>query len=179
MKGVIFNLLEEAVLEQLGDGVWEDLLDAADARGAYTSLGSYPDAEILRLVDAASAALGKTPAEILRWFGQAAAPGLAKRYPALFDDQRNARSFLLVLNTIIHPEVRKLYPGAVCPHFQYQEENDGALVLGYNSPRKLCALAEGLILGGAAHFGETVAVSQRACMHDGADACELVVQWAS
>lgn len=179
MKGIIFNLLEEAVFEHLGDAVWDELLDASGARGAYTSLGSYPDAEILALVGAAAAALGKTPAEVLRWFGQAAIPGMAKRYPALFNAHRGARDFLLVLNTIIHPEVRKLYPGAVCPHFRYQAQAEGMLVLGYNSPRKLCALAEGLILGGAAHYGETVSVQQRACMHDGAAACELEVQWAS
>lgn len=179
MKGIIFNLLEEAVIEQFGDGVWDDLLTAADARGVYTSLGSYPDAEAVALVGAAASALDKAPADILRWFGQAAMPRFVERYPALFAPHANARDFLLALNTIIHPEVHKLYPGAVCPHFRYESSEADRLILGYNSPRRLCALAEGLILGAAAHYGEEVRVSQDACMHHGARACALAVQWAS
>ena len=34
MKGVIFNLLEEAVVDQFGDDSWDDLLDAAELEGA-------------------------------------------------------------------------------------------------------------------------------------------------
>lgn len=179
MKGIIFNLLEEAVIDQFGDGVWDDLIEASGASGCYTSLGSYPDAEAVALVGAAASALDKPAADILRWFGQAAMPRFVDRYPALFAPHQNARDFLLALNTIIHPEVHKLYPGAVCPHFRYQSAEPDRLQLGYVSPRRLCALAEGLILGAAAHYGETVAVSQSACMHEGARACALEVRWVS
>lgn len=177
MKGVIFNILEQAVVEQLGDGTWDDLLDATGLDGAYTSLGSYPDSEIMALVDAAAGALDKTPAEILRWFGTHAIPLLAAKYPAFFDGQPDTRNFLLSVNGIIHPEVRKLYSGAGCPHFQFKDQA-GELIIGYNSPRKLCALAHGFIDGSAAHYGEAVTVEHRTCMHDGADECQLAVKWA-
>lgn len=179
MKGIIFNLLEEAVIEQFGDGVWEDLLAASGAGGVYTSLGSYPDAEAVALVGAASAALDQPAADVLRWFGMTMMPRFVDRYAALFAPHRNTREFLLALNTIIHPEVHKLYPGAVCPHFRYQSSEADRLTLGYNSPRRLCALAEGLILGAAAHYGEQVRVEQEACMHHGARTCELAVRWVS
>ncbi len=177
MKGVIFNLLEEAVVDQFGDNSWDDLLDAAELEGAYTSLGSYPDSEIMALVAAASEKLQLSPAAILRWFGKSAIPSLANSYPTFFESPGNVRNFLLSVNTIIHPEVRKLYSGAGCPHFQFQELTTGELIIGYSSPRKMCALAEGFIDGAAAHFGETVAVSHRGCMHDGSAECALVVQW--
>ena len=179
MKGIIFNLLEEAVIDSLGDAVWDDLLAASGARGVYTSLGSYPDAEVVALVGAAAVALDKPAAEILRWFGQSAIPRFVERYPALFAPHATARDFLLALNTIIHPEVHKLYPGAVCPHFRYQTAASDRLLLGYDSQRRLCALAEGLILGAAAHYGEAVEVDQPACMHRGDAACELAVRWVS
>ena len=54
VKGVIFNILEEVVSTQMGEDAWDGLLDAAGLEGAYTSLGSYPDAEILALVSAAA-----------------------------------------------------------------------------------------------------------------------------
>lgn len=179
MKGVIFNLLEEAVVDQFGDTAWDDLLDAAEVEGAYTSLGSYPDSEIMALVAAASAKLDLSPAAILRWFGKSAIPSLATRYPDFFSTPGNVRNFLLSVNTIIHPEVRKLYSGAGCPHFQFEERASGELIIGYSSPRMLCALAEGFIAGAADHFGESVQVAHAGCMHDGSAQCDLVVQWAS
>ncbi len=57
MKGVVFNLLEDAVCEHHGDDAWDALLDAAELSGVYTSLGSYSDAEMGKLVEAASRAL--------------------------------------------------------------------------------------------------------------------------
>ncbi|MFM9936397.1 MAG: heme NO-binding domain-containing protein [Novosphingobium sp.] len=53
-----FNLLEEAVLREHGLHAWDSLLDMAGLDGAYASLDSYPDSEIVGLVGAASAALG-------------------------------------------------------------------------------------------------------------------------
>lgn len=58
MKGVIFNLLEEVVTDHHGDSVWEALLMATGQTGVYTSLGSYADAELYKLVEAASTLTG-------------------------------------------------------------------------------------------------------------------------
>ena len=95
-------------------------METTQLDGAYTSLGSYPDDELFKLVGAAASALHKPTDEILRWFGVAAMPLLAAKYPVFFDPHRNTRSFLLTLNDIIHPEVRKLYPGADVPDFAYE-----------------------------------------------------------
>ena len=59
MKGVIFILLEKVVSEAHGEAVWEALLEKSGASGTYTSLGSYPDEELLGLVAAASEATGR------------------------------------------------------------------------------------------------------------------------
>lgn len=176
MKGIIFNLLEEVVTEHHGDAVWDDLLQAADSDGVFTSLGSYPDAELVALVEAASELTGTPVRTLLHWFGFQALPKLALRYPAFFDAARDARSLILSVNTIIHPEVRKLYSGASCPHFHFVE-SPGTLSLGYASPRKLCDLARGFVEGVAAHYNETITLEQPRCMHDGAAACQLVVTW--
>jgi hypothetical protein len=171
MKGIVFNLLEEVVSRHHGASTWDDLLDAAGLSGAYTSLGSYPDEHVITLVKAASEALGTTPSEVLRWFGREAMPVLAERYPLFFSAHASARPFLLSLNSIIHPEVRKLYPGADVPVFQFSDDVDGALLMKYESARKLCALAEGFVEGAGVHYGEAIAFEHQRCMHKGDDAC--------
>lgn len=173
MKGIIFNLLEEVVADRYGEDVWDGLLSDAGVEGVYTSLGSYSDDQLFALVGAASAAL-KVPADVvIRQFGESAIPLLASRYPGFFEGHTTTRSFLLTLNDIIHPEVEKLYPGADVPNFAFEEVTDDALVIRYWSSRRLCALAEGFILGAGAHFGEVAAVDQAVCMHRGADYCLL------
>lgn len=177
MKGIIFNLLEDAVTAEHGAEAWPDLVDAAGVGGVYTSLGSYPDSEVLALVETAAAVLGQSSADVLRWFGRRAIPLLAIRFPQLFAGYPHARSFVSSVNTIIHPEVRKLYSGAGCPHFHFNDRDDGALAIAYHSPRKLCMLAEGLILGATDHFGESVAIDHLACMADGHPLCRLTARW--
>lgn len=173
MKGVIFNLAEQVVSDGFGADAWDDILDASGLEGAYTSLGSYPDSDLEALVTASAARLGVPPDVVVRTIGEGAMPLLAQRYPEFFAPHTSTRPFLLTLNDIIHPEVRKLYPGADVPEFGFEVLADGGLLLQYRSRRKLCALAEGFVTGAATHYGETVSLTQQACMLQGADACVL------
>lgn len=171
MKGIIFNLLADAVSDEHGPAMWDDLIADAGASGVYTSLGSYPDAELEGLVLAAAARLRVPAPDVLRWFGRAAMPRLATTYPDFFTTPPDLRGFILSLNQIIHAEVRKLYPGAICPHFDFGDRRDGALEMVYRSPRRLCGLIEGFVAGAAAHYGEAAHLTHEQCMHDGAPAC--------
>jgi hypothetical protein len=177
VKGVVFNLLEEVVCREYGESAWDELLEAADVGGAYTSLGSYADEDLLSLVAAASSALDKPRDEVLRWFGRKALPLLADKYPEFFADHTSARPFVLSLNGIIHPEVRKLYPGADVPVFDFDTSSDEVLVMGYDSSRKLCAFAEGLIEGAASHYGERAEIGHPQCMNRGDEKCILEISF--
>ena len=177
MKGIVFNLLEQVVTRDYGENTWDDLLSSAGLTGAYTSLGSYPDGHLVRLVTAASEALNLPAQDLIRWFGREALPSLAQAYPAFFAPHTDTRSFLLTLNDIIHPEVRKLYPGADVPDFEFTQLPGGNLRMGYGSHRRLCAFAEGLIEGAAAHFAQFVAISQPRCMVRGDATCELEIEF--
>jgi hypothetical protein len=175
MKGIIFNLLEEVVVAEHGADDWEDMLERAGVDGVYTAVGSYSDSQFISLLQAMPREQGESPGQLLRWFGVKAIPLLAGRYPVFFEGHTTTRSFLLTLNDIIHPEVRKLYPDADVPVFDFDTPSTpGTLVVGYRSARKLCALAEGFIHGAADHFGERVSIEQPRCMHEGDERCELV-----
>jgi predicted hydrocarbon binding protein len=177
VKGVVFNLLEQVVSRDYGEDAWDDLLDAAGVDGAYTSLGSYSDGDLLKLVGAASEVLDRPPEEVVRWFGRSALPLLAESYPQFFAPHSSARSFVLTLNDIIHPEVRKIYPGAGVPEFDYDDSGE-VLRMGYSSPRRLCKFGEGLIAGAAAYYGESVAIEQPQCMIRGDERCVLEISFS-
>ena len=173
MKGIVFSLLEDAVTRVHGEDAWDDVLERADLGGAYTTLGSYPDSDLFALVAAASSVTGDDPQAIIRWFGRESMPTLARAYPAFFAPHTDLRAFLGTLNDIIHPEVRKLYPGADVPEFGFSHAPDGTIAMRYTSARRLCAFAEGLIEGAAAHYGQTVHLSQPTCMLRGDVSCTI------
>ncbi len=85
MKGVVFNLLEQLVVRDFGED---------------------------KLVQAAAETLAMPADDVVVWLGRNALPLFAERYPQLFEPHDSARPFVRTLNDIIHPEVRKLYPGA-------------------------------------------------------------------
>jgi hypothetical protein len=177
IKGIVFNLLEQLVARDFGEDTWDALLDASGLDGVYTSLGSYPDEDLAKLVGAASDALSMPADDVVLWFGRNALPLFAERYPRLFEPHDSTQSFVLTLNSIIHPEVRKLYPGADVPEFDF-EVREGVLVMGYRSPRKMCSFAEGLLLGAADHFEERLTIEQPLCMKRGDPQCVLECTFA-
>lgn len=173
VKGVVYNLLETCVSTEYGEDTWDDLLESAALDGAYTSLGSYPDADLRVLVSAASTALDRPENEIIRWFGARALPLLAEQYPEFFERHACTRDFVLALNRIHHAEVRKLYTDADLPTFSFDGSTEDVIVMGYRSKRRLCAFAEGLLEGAASHFGERLLIEQPDCMLRGDAHCTL------
>jgi hypothetical protein len=173
VKGIIFNLAEEVVSREHGEVVWDEILDEAGVSGSYTSLGSYPDADLFAIVAAAAALYGMDPGCVLRHVAEGAMPLLAERYPQFFTPHQDACSFVLTLNDIIHPEVRKLYPGAGVPTFTYDRLDAHTVTMGYASERRLCLLAEGFVKGAALHYGQQVELDQPSCMLRGDDECVL------
>lgn len=191
----MFNLLEEVVTAEHGPWAWDDLLDDLGVDGGYTAVATYEDAEFLALVGALPATTAcpaghlvgagaatdtQDDGERTRWYGRAAIPLLALRYPVFFDGHDDARDFLATVEDVIHTEVRKLDPTADVPCFGVEDrtEADGSrtLVLAYRSSRRLCHLAEGFVLGAGDHYGQPLDVSQPSCMRRGDDVCDLVVR---
>jgi hypothetical protein len=75
------------------------------------------------------------------------------------------------IDSFIHAEVKKLYPGAKPPKFDVNRTSDKAMELLYQSPRCMGNVAEGLILGCAAYYGEKVTV-KRGTLRDGSGSME-------
>ncbi len=179
MKGVVFDLLNEMVEEKFGFDAWESILELANADGIYVTTETYSDDELFELVNAAETVSGIDASELVKEFGRYMLPGFAKSHPVFFEGQPSLREFLLTVDRVIHVEVRKLYPDAGLPTFDCDKESDdpSKLTMIYKSPRKLCALSEGLIDGAAAYFGEKYSLQHDVCMHQGADHCQLKIEF--
>lgn len=173
MKGIIFNLVEDAVVARYGEAAWDAVLDDAGLDGVYTSLGNYPDTDLVALVGAGSRLLEVPAPDLTRAIGESAARGLAEQYPGFFEPHASVRPFLLTLNEVIHTEVRKLHADSSPPDFWFDGDDPDTLVIHYRSGRRLCHLAEGMITGAAAHYGQSARLEQTTCMLEGADHCTI------
>lgn len=178
VKGLMFNVLEDVITDAYGPEAWDSLICMAGAEGAYSSLGSYPDTEFHAIAHAAATLTGQETTDVLQAFGQSAMPIILKRFPLFAEGVGDARTFLLSLNSVIHPEIRKIFAGAACPHFKYAIGDD-IIQITYHSRRRFCDIAQGLARGALFHFGEAGEVSHPECLHSGNDACRLDIRWAA
>ena len=174
MKGVLFNVVEDVVTEALSADAWDDVVDDSGVSGAYTSLGDYPDGELVSLVDATAAATNLSQTETLQLSGRLGFKHLVSRAPQLLDGIEDWRGVLNSLDDIIHPEVRKIYPDADVPGFDAITDGD-ALLVTYSSKRGLCALADGLVLGCGDWFDTPLVVEHESCVHTGDEVCTMRV----
>jgi len=173
VKGIVFTMLAEMVVEKFGLEVWDELLMTSGEDGIYVSTETYPDDSLFALVAAAHEKSGIPVNDLVRIFGEYMFPIFYQKNSSFFTEGQTLKEFLLTVDQIIHVEVRKLHPGSILPEFQYVDEKDAELTMIYASPRKLCMLAEGLIAGAAKHFDTEFTLDHSTCMHDGADSCYL------
>ena len=163
MKGMVFTEFMEMV-----EGTWSlDMVDRiiADSNvasgGAYTAVGTYPHEEMLALVSALSRATGTPVADLVRAYGKHLFGRFALAYPRFFRGMPGCFEFLSGIEDVIHAEVRKLYPDAELPTF-IVERGEDSLRLTYISAHPFADLAQGLIEGCVAHFGEAIEVRREA-----------------
>ncbi|MCH9683126.1 MAG: heme NO-binding domain-containing protein [Deltaproteobacteria bacterium] len=179
MKGVVFNIFEEFVRDSFGAQTYEALLDAAGVPPTEPFVGpsTYPDETMTTLVVTASKMLNTEIPVLLRKFGAALFYGLHAKAPGFAEAHHDARSFLLCVEGVVHMEVRKLYPDAYVPTFEYTTPSEDTLGITYRSKRRMCHLMEGLLDGMADYFGTTIQQHQTQCMHQGGETCEFVIQF--
>ena len=156
MKGIVFTEFLEMVEQKFGYETVDHIIEASDlaTKGIYTAVGTYPHSEIVQLLLNLSETVNIDPAKLLHEFGKYLFDTFLKSYPQFFSAVDNVYDFLHSIDNHIHVEVLKLYPDATLPKFETREEANGALVMIYQSERKMAALAEGLISKAIIYYGE-------------------------
>ena len=151
MKGFIFSEFVDYAAN-----AFPSALDA-ELRGLrYDGAAAYPHAELVELVGRVAHATAVSEGELLRRFGAHLFTRFAAIYPVFFFEIDSAITFLAQINGYVHEEVQKLHPDAQFPHFDCVPRDAGGLEMVYRSSRPFADLAEGLIRGCIAYFGDAI-----------------------
>ena len=161
MKGVVFTEFLEMVEDRFSPEMADRIIEGAElpSGGVYTAVGTYDHSEMIQLVSCLSEETGIASAELVRSFGMYLFGRFHTIFPKYFEDVTSSFDFLQRIDHYIHVEVRKLYPDAELPSFDCDTSQPGCLRLTYRSSRPFAALAEGLIRGCVAHYGEAVDIA--------------------
>jgi len=156
MKGIVFTEFIEMVEQTWSVDFASDLLDSCDlpSGGVYTAVGSYPHTEMVTLVVRLSELSGKSVPALLEAYGEYLFGRFTVLYPALLAPYRSALELVASIESVIHVEVRKLYPDAELPQFEVLDSSADHLEIQYRSERHLADLAQGLIRAAIRHYGE-------------------------
>jgi hypothetical protein len=156
MKGIVFTEFLEMVEARFSPSLADQIITAANlpSGGAYTAVGTYDQGEMWSLVIELGKASGIPVPQLMQDFGERLFHRLAVGYPGFFQGVAATFDFLQSLETVVHGEVRKLYPDAELPRFDVSERSADRMVMVYRSTRHFADLAQGLLRGCAAHFGE-------------------------
>jgi len=149
MKGMVFTEFLDFVEKKFSPVMVEKLIEQCNlpSGGSYASTGTYDPAEMLSMLNVLSKETKISIPDLLKAYGEALFESFSINYPKFFKEKTTAFQFLMSIEDKIHVEVRKLYPDATLPHFEYQTPDEKTLIMTYTSERPLADLAEGLAKG--------------------------------
>jgi hypothetical protein len=140
----------------------------------------YDDATLLAGVGAASQLTGVPVEALLRAYGSYfMINGLTSHLCAYILSQvHSARDLLLTMRNA-HAQMRRTAEALTPPLFRYEAlpTDPNGLTLIYDSPRQLCPVLWGAIIGAAERYGERVNIVERTCMKRGGVACRFEIRF--
>ena len=178
MKGTVFSVFLEMVEEKWDLGMVDGIIsDAQDPnQGAYTGVNYYSHKLLVEMVVALQIRTQLPLRELLITFGQYLFPKLAELHSYIIADIPSSLDLLENIETVIHHEVKKLYPQAITPQFSCERLGENQLKMSYTSHRSMADLAEGLILGCADYFGDRYEINRLDTGQDGKSADFLLTK---
>jgi hypothetical protein len=174
MHGLIHLELRKFVEASFGAPAWSELVTRAKLESEiYTPVGSYPDEHMVALVTEAVKLTGLPASELLEKFGEFLVGAYLSLYGSLVKPEWKTLDVLENTEETIHRVVRLRHPGAKPPRLTTKRTGPKEVVLTYDSPRRLCAVARGIATGVAKRFNEKVTIDDGKCMHRGDPACVI------
>lgn len=146
MKGILFFEFLEFLENRIGETETQEIIDNADLKsnGAYSRVGFYDYQELIQLLTGAASQTGEPAEALLQAYAEHLFGVFKRDYSVFFENTHHAIDMLKTIDDHIHVEVKKLYPDAELPKFEYEEKGD-QLHLHYESPRPLAGVALALV----------------------------------
>ena len=177
LNGIVFIEIAKFAQSRIGEHAWREVVRLAGVPSRiYYRVADYPDDEAAALLGALAAALNEPPDTVLESLGEFIAPDLLRM--ARYWIKPEWKTLDLVANTeeTIHETLRAEGSRTDPPRLRCERTAPDELALTYDSPRKLCRLARGIVSGIAAHYAEQVAIEEPSCMLKGDAACRLIIK---
>lgn len=175
MYGVYLVKMGEYVISAHGEEVWNKArADAGHSFKVYLPGEPYPDEELDLLVASVCMEASVSPEELWENIGLSAGSSVIAAYKSLINPEWKTLEVLEYLQSVIEM-IRSSKGDFPHPFFNSDRISKDKLMLVYASPRKLCALAKGMVKGVAMHYGEKVSIEETACMCTGAPECRIVI----
>lgn len=177
MKGMVFTEFLDLVERTHSADLVDRLIEECNlpSGGAYTAVGHYDHREMVSLLVALQRHTGEPVDQLLRWFGANLYVALARGFPDFFTGKTHAFEVLEGIETVIHTEVRKLFPDAELPGFDVHRVRADCLILDYRSPRCMEDLAHGLMQACITQFGAAIRIERSPLAGEGSGATRFVL----
>jgi hypothetical protein len=159
MKGVVFTEYLEFIENQFGFDIVDDMIEKAGVSGVYTQAGNYEFDELFKMVQSLSSIVNAPLGTLIGAFAKHLFSKLIVIYPEPTKKYTNSFEFISNIDSVVHPEVKKLYPDAELPTFDTVSCCETTLVMRYKSRKPLMDLAQGLMEGCGEYYKENLKVS--------------------
>jgi hypothetical protein len=169
MKGLVIVEYLKFLEVEYDYNLVDEVIESSDLPdgGAFTTVGSYHFSQMLDLVSNTSKVTGRTIDELFFEFGKFIFQAFVMGHAQFFSSAHSSFDIFRLLDSYIHPEVRKLYPEAELPKFTVEREDGHEMILVYQSKRKMSSLAAGLIDACMMHYDEDGSVIKHNIDNDG------------
>ncbi|PSU34938.1 heme NO-binding domain-containing protein [Photobacterium lutimaris] len=168
MKGIIFTEFLDIVESRFGLDVCQQMLDDAGVDGIYTTVGSYDHRILVKMIVCLSKITDISSEALQEVYGEALFVRLLSTMPMMdnWELPTGTFSFIEQVERHIHIEVKKLYPNANPPQFDFISKTSAQMILDYISARCFSHVCLGLIRGCVHHFNENMDIEMEPVSQD-------------
>ncbi|MBC5804958.1 MAG: hypothetical protein DLM53_06525 [Candidatus Eremiobacter antarcticus] len=174
MHALICSGLHDWVEWRFGEGMLKELRFYNPAF-RKKRIGLIPDQDLFSDLDLLSRLSHQPKSSLLEDFRRYMAIPLLFEYRALVPAEWTALEVVEHTEPCIHTAIRDADDGAP-PFIRCWRTPDNAVRIMYNSSRRMCEFARGLIRGIGDHYQEDLIIDQTLCMKRGDAYCELFVR---
>ena len=177
MNGIVFIEIGKFAQTRLGEQAWREVVRLAGIPSRiYYRVADYPDEEAITLLSALAAALNEPLGPVLESLGEFITPDLLRMARHWIRPEWKTLDLIANTEATIHETLRSEGSRTDPPRLRCERTAPDEVVVTYDSPRRLCQLARGIVRGVAGHYAEQVAIAEASCMLKGDAACRLIVK---
>ncbi len=162
MKGIVFTEFMDLVETKFGYTMVDRIIleSKVPSNGAYTSIGTYPFAELVKLMRHLSHNTNIPMDELLYMYGKHFFSVLLKSYPHFIERLDNAFQFFESIDRYTHVEVQNFYPDVALPRFKTRRLQQNQLEMIYTFNYKIADFAQGLIQSSLEYYGKKATIEK-------------------